>query len=45
MSRSATTAKLTYEDLLELPDDDKRHELLDGVLLPGWSLPLSTLFA
>jgi Uma2 family endonuclease len=31
MSRSTTTAKLTYEDLLKLPDDDKRHELIDGV--------------
>jgi Uma2 family endonuclease len=31
MSRSTTTAKLTYEDLLALPDDDKRHELIDGV--------------
>jgi Uma2 family endonuclease len=31
MSRSATTARLTYEDLLELPDDDQRHELIDGV--------------
>lgn len=31
MSRATTTAKLTYEDLLALPDDDKRHELIDGV--------------
>jgi Uma2 family endonuclease len=31
MSRSTTTARLTYEDLLKLPDDDKRHELIDGV--------------
>src|SRR5260370_30822021 len=31
MSRSTTTVRLTYEDLLKLPDDDKRHELIDGV--------------
>jgi len=31
MSRSTTTARLTYEDLLRLPDDDKRHEIIDGV--------------
>jgi Uma2 family endonuclease len=31
MSRSTVTARLTYEDLLKLPDDDKRHELIDGV--------------
>jgi Uma2 family endonuclease len=31
MSRSTATARLTYEDLLKLPDDDKRHELIDGV--------------
>ncbi len=32
MSRpTTTTAKLTYEDLLRLPDDDKRHEIIDGV--------------
>jgi Uma2 family endonuclease len=31
MSRSTTTAKLTYEDLVKLPDDDKRHEIIDGV--------------
>ncbi|MBV8202787.1 MAG: Uma2 family endonuclease [Acidobacteria bacterium] len=31
MSRATTTAKLTYEDLLKLPDDDKRHEIIDGV--------------
>jgi Uma2 family endonuclease len=31
MSRSTAAARLTYEDLLKLPDDDKRHELIDGV--------------
>ncbi|HEV3457184.1 MAG TPA: Uma2 family endonuclease [Thermoanaerobaculia bacterium] len=31
MSRSTIAARLTYEDLLKLPDDDKRHELIDGV--------------
>jgi len=31
MSRSTVAARLTYEDLLKLPDDDKRHELIDGV--------------
>jgi Uma2 family endonuclease len=31
MSRSTTTAKLTYEDLVKLPEDDKRHEIIDGV--------------
>jgi Uma2 family endonuclease len=31
MSRSTVAARLTYEDLLRLPDDDKRHELIDGV--------------
>jgi Uma2 family endonuclease len=31
MSRSTATARLTYEDLLRLPDDDQRHELIDGV--------------
>ena len=25
--------KLTYEDLLETPDDGKRYELIDGVLI------------
>jgi hypothetical protein len=27
-----TTAKLTYEDYLGLPDDGKRYEILDGEL-------------
>jgi Uma2 family endonuclease len=26
-----TSARLTYEDLLQLPDDGLRHELIDGV--------------
>jgi Uma2 family endonuclease len=26
----ATTAKLTYEDFLQFPDDGQRHEILDG---------------
>jgi Uma2 family endonuclease len=26
----ATTVKLTYEDIRSLPDDGKRHELIDG---------------
>ena len=25
-------SKLTYQDYLSLPDDDRRHELLDGDL-------------
>jgi Uma2 family endonuclease len=31
MSRPAPAVKLTYGDLLALPDDGKRHELIDGV--------------
>lgn len=31
MSRSTAAVRLTYEDLLKLPDDDQRHELIDGV--------------
>jgi Uma2 family endonuclease len=31
MDRSTKKRKLTYEDLLKLPEDDKRHEIIDGV--------------
>jgi Uma2 family endonuclease len=31
MSRSTATRKWTYEDLVKLPEDGKRHEIIDGV--------------
>jgi Uma2 family endonuclease len=31
MSSGTPKRKLTYEDLLKLPEDDKRHEIIDGV--------------
>lgn len=31
MAVSSVSRKLTYEDLLHLPDDRRRHEILDGV--------------
>ena len=31
MAEPTTRTKLTYEDFLELPEDGKRHEIIDGV--------------
>ncbi len=31
MAAPKTRTKLTYEDFLQLPDDGKRHEIIDGV--------------
>jgi Uma2 family endonuclease len=31
MSSRTPKRKLTYDDLLKLPEDDKRHEIIDGV--------------
>ena len=31
MAEATTRTKLTYEDFLQLPDDGKRHEIIDGV--------------
>ena len=30
MKSASSRAKLTYDDLLALPDDGLRHELIDG---------------
>jgi hypothetical protein len=30
MPSAPERAKLTYQDLLEFPDDGRRHELIDG---------------
>ena len=30
LKRPHSTVRLTYDDLLQLPDDGKRHELIDG---------------
>ena len=31
MAEPTTRTKLTYEDFLQLPDDGKRHEIIDGL--------------
>jgi hypothetical protein len=50
MQNPSVSVRLTYRDLLALPDDLLRHELIDGEhhlstpLLPGLMIPLNQIF-
>jgi Uma2 family endonuclease len=37
VSESPTIRKATLEDLLALPEEDRNHEIIDGVLYPKQS--------
>jgi Uma2 family endonuclease len=51
MTSAAATKRWTYDDLLELPDDGKRYEILDGELfvnpapIPRHQIIIGNLFA
>jgi hypothetical protein len=40
----AAIPRMTFEDLAALPDDENRHELVRGEIIPGFTIPVGSMF-